>query len=193
MGSTRQSSIQQGRCHTETCSVRVNLDFPLWHPSWNQSKIRSQKCGKKYSKINTQNLNIQIQKCPLRTKHNGSFPGQNIPDDALEKISSSKNLQLCNGLYDVKAKLHCLQKSSLEAGKNVILSVLIMLVMPSLFHLSRGDGQCSWKLNIIKAFQGLLPKKLETSRTKGSNAMVKKKFLVPTTCLIGWKIFSYWR
>ena len=109
MGSTRQSSIQQGRCHTETCSVRVNLDFPLWHPSWNQLKIRSQKCGKKYSKINTQNLNIQIQKCSLRTKHNGSFPGQNIPDDALEKIFLIKKFAT------VQWTLWCYGKTALPA------------------------------------------------------------------------------
>lgn len=94
----------------------------------------------------------------------------------------------CNCKTHSRWKL--LKRSKVKKKICSIFTLLGMFVMLLLFHLSLGDGQCSWNLNIIKAFQGPLPKKLETSRAKVQTLRKggEKKILVPTTCLIGWKI-----
>lgn len=88
---------------------------------------------------------------------------------SVNKIFSLRWYPSNTGLYGVIAKLTADENFSREARLKKICSIFALLgmfVMLLLFHLSLGDGQCSWNLNIIKAFQGPLPKKLETSRAK---------------------------
>lgn len=88
---------------------------------------------------------------------------------SINKIFSLRWYPSNTGLYGVIAKLTADENFSREARLKKICSIFTLLgmfVMLLLFHLSLGDGQCSWNLNIIKAFQGPLPKKLETSRAK---------------------------
>lgn len=88
---------------------------------------------------------------------------------SVNKIFSLSWYPSNTGLYGVIAKLTADENFSREARLKKICSIFALLgmfVMLVLFHLSLGDGQCSWNLNIIKAFQGPLPKKLETSRAK---------------------------
>lgn len=188
MGNRLQTSIPRDHCHTETYSGKENSDSPLWHPSLNQSTTKKKFQDTIFALINVTHKNSWYDQLPVKPQifRSAGYPKnvspvahlmslrihvKNIPkwkrrkQNIFSQMISFQHWTLwCNCKTHSRWKL--LKRSKVKKKICSIVTLLGMFVMLLLFHLSLGDGQCSWNLNIIKAFQGPLPKKLETSRAK---------------------------